>query len=991
MDIHRCRFIPYPSSSINALAFSHPSHSNAKLKPPPSLRLAIGRANGDIELWNPLEGSWYQETILRGGKERSIEGLAWVQDPDEIDKSGYKRSGKLRLFSIGYSQVITEWDLAAGKPLRHSSGNGGETWCMAAQPKDTAPPKLDSRSDEEQAVLIATAQTQCLAVGCADGSVVLLSTDEEDLHFNRILARPPKKGTRVLSLAFQDRHRIVAGHSDGTIRVYDIRGQQQVYSMTLGTAHHGGPKEILVWSVKCMNDGTIVAGDSTGTVSIWDGKTYSLNQRIQGHETDILDLAVSADGHSIFSGGMDRRTVLYRKGGPSSGKETARWARISHNRFHGNDIKAMAIFESTRLSIVASGGLDTIPIITPVQEFGKEYHRTVSSLPQQPCMVSASFKRLLLSWWDRELRIWTIEERQDIPEDQDGAFDERDPRGRRLVAKIALQGDATITSADLTANGDMVAVSTITGIKLFRLRQKGDTLKVQSLPTTATFADSGAKQVQLSPDGRWLVSITCENKVQISRLDNTPETFRFRKPLPLKSIVLKRISRDPIVSKHLHGSLGNYDRSINRVAFSSDSKILSVSDLSGYIDTWIVKGLEDLTKENDGTDNNDDSSSNESSVSDEESRPQLKFGQHWVGNPATPLIPKLPTAPLVLSFRPSQSKPPVTNHPTTNGINHKPRPHSEDRLLIITADNKIREYHTLTGSLTPWSRRNPHACFPAEYRNLKDRAKGVIWDIQHQRERLWVWGVSWLWMFDLTQDLPSVDDSSTTAPPPPAKVLTNGDHSPDPAVANIDNDDTAALTPTPKPSTRERRKRKRSQYNDQPSPNDNDNDTNKPLLRDTGAGSRIPDHELHTGVSHQIKRVRGADATATRTIDLRRHPRLRDDDAFSYSSEEDEVAQENLALKLAKLRREGNRDVGLKGEEDAMEGKGEGETPDEKKPPPHWHTFKYRPTLGIVPLGTGAEGAEGGTGRVEVALVERPLWEMDLPARYQGNQEWGGP
>lgn len=861
------------------------------------------------------------------------------------------------------------------------------------------PPKLDS-SDEEQAVRIAKAQTQCLAVGCADGSVVLLSTEEEDLRFNRILARPPKRGIRVLSLAFQDRHRIVAGHSDGNIRVYDIRGQQQVYSMTLGTAHHGGPKEILVWSVKCTNDGTIVAGDSTGTVSIWDGKTYSLNQRIQGHDTDILDLAVSADGHSIFSGGMDRRTVLYRKEGPSSGKEASRWARISHNRFHSDDIKAMAMFESTRLSVVASGGLDTIPVITPVQEFGKEYHRTVSGLPQQSCVVSALSKRLLLSWWDRELRIWTIEERQDIPGDQD----EGNPRGRKLVAKIALQGDANITSADFTANGDMVAVSTIAGVKLFRLRQKGDILKVQSLPTTATFADSGAKQVQFSPDARWLVCITLENKVQISRLDNIQEAPRARKPLPLKSTVLKRISRDPIVSKHLHGSLGSYDRSINHVAFSSDSKILSISDLSGYIDTWILKGLEDLTQENEATNDGDDSSSNESSASDEESRPQPILGQHWIRNPATSRIPKLPTAPVVLSFRPSQSKLPVTNHPTTNGIDHEPPTHGEDRLLIITADNNIREYQTLTGSLTPWSRRNPHACFPTEYRNLKDRAKGVIWDIHHQRERLWVWGVSWLWMFDLAQDLPSVDDDASTTAPPPVKALTNGDHNPGPTTiplakaltngdhtpnspsANINNDDAVAPTP-PKPSKREKRKRKRSQYNEQPTKNydnNNDNATRNLPNRDTGAGSRIPDHELNTGLSHQIKRVRGADANATRTIDLRHH-RGREDDAFS--SEEDEVAQDSLALKLAKLRREGDRDGGFNGEEDATR-EGEEESLDEKKPPPHWHTFKYRPILGIVPLGTGAEGGEGGTGRVEVALVERPLWEMDLPARYQGDQEW---
>jgi len=74
--------------------------------------------------------------------------------------------------------------------------------------------------------------------------------------------------------------------------------------------------------------------------------------------------------------------------------------------------------------------------------------------------------------------------------------------------------------------------------------------------------------------------------------------------------------------------------------------------------------------------------------------------------------------------------------------------------------------------------------------------------------------------------------------------------------------------------------------------------------------------------------------------------------------------------------------------------------------PASWHTFKYRPILGIVPLDEYVEEGEdrsivesdgvnggpvddSGTGfGVEVALVERPLWDLDLPPRYQGDQEW---
>ena len=354
MDIHRCRFVPYPPAPINALAFSHPPSTDLSIKTPSTLRLAIGRANGDIEIWNPSKGVWYQEIILHGGKDRSIEGLVWTQDPGDTDKHGYKIAGKLRLFSIGYSTAVTEWDLALGKPARSSAGNYGEIWCMAAQPR-AAPankPVIDGETAE--------AETQNIAVGCADGGIVLMSTADDDLRFTKLVARSSKKGARVLSLTFQNRHTIVTGHADSTIRIYDLRNGQQLRNMTLGPGPKGGPRETLVWSVRCLSDGSIISGDSTGTMCFWDGKTYALMQRIKAHDADILDIAVSADGQSAFSGGMDRRTILYRRSGGGKAGEKLRWAKVAHSRLHEHDVKAMATFESKGLSILASGGMSCL-------------------------------------------------------------------------------------------------------------------------------------------------------------------------------------------------------------------------------------------------------------------------------------------------------------------------------------------------------------------------------------------------------------------------------------------------------------------------------------------------------------------------------------------------------------------------------------------------------------------------------------------------------
>jgi U3 small nucleolar RNA-associated protein 4 len=352
MDIHRCRFVPYPPSTINVLAFSHSWDSRGEKAS--DLRLAIGRANGNIEIWNPLDGAWLQETILRGGRDRSIDGLVWTQDPEEQDAAGKRFKVRLRLFSVGYTTTVTEWDLERGQPLRQSSGNHGEIWCLAAQPSIS--PKT---AHSNGFATLGQWAGQNLITGCTDGAIVLYSTADEDLKLQRVLVRPSSKKAKVISITFQDRNVVVAGCTDSIIRIYDTRTGTLVRSMSLGAGPAGAPKEIIIWNVKCLPNGHIISGDSTGEMRIWDGKTYTLIQRIKSHKQDILSLATSNDGSMIFSGGMDRRTVVYKQiGGPKS-----RWGEVAHRRFHSHDVKTMATCEGNGLSIVASGGILMSPYL----------------------------------------------------------------------------------------------------------------------------------------------------------------------------------------------------------------------------------------------------------------------------------------------------------------------------------------------------------------------------------------------------------------------------------------------------------------------------------------------------------------------------------------------------------------------------------------------------------------------------------------------------
>ncbi|KAK9779669.1 putative Quinon protein alcohol dehydrogenase-like superfamily [Seiridium cardinale] len=908
MDIHRCRFVPYPPSAINAVAFSY-SHVPGKKSSAP-IRLAIGRANGDIEIWNPLNGQWHQETILHGGKDRSIDGLVWVNEPDEVLQDGNLLVGRSRLFSIGYTSTVTEWDLEKKRPKKQASGMHGDIWCLGVQPFEI-PGKRGQPSK-----IIQTGRR--LVAGTMDGSLALYSIDDDDLRFDRILVRSPSKKTKMVSIAFQNRHIAVVGCSNSAVQVYDLRNGNLLRKMTLGSDLAGGTKEIIVWSVKCLSDGDIVSGDSTGHVCIWDGKTYSQAQRLQGHKQDVLSLAVSADGSTIVSGGMDKRTILYRKTAGSG----SRWGKVWHRRYHSHDVKTLASFEGPGMSVLVSGGPDAQPIVLPLREAGMENHRTLSNLPQNTPLESAPRARMVVSWWDREVHIWRLQKPVKDIVDFAG-IDSAVTKNRKLLARILIKGEANITSATINNDGSLLLVSTTSDIKAFHLRSRSesrkDELRVSKVDVPSSIAEQGATSLKVSPNGQWACVIHDGSKVSLLQLSRDSDDGD-RPIIHPKAIKLNRLKRN--IPKHMAlGGLGYYDRSVSQVAFSPDTTMLAVADMAGYIDTWI---LEDSKSSTNGVtvDSEDGNSSSGDSSDSEDDDNVVLSGVRWVRNPNGSLMPKLRCAPTVLSF---------SDHLPSEHLSMTDRDGevTDDYVLLaVTAQSHILALHPRIGSITPWSRRNPVARFPVEFRNIRDLVKGALW----AGDRVWLYGNSFLVMLDLSKDI--------------AEEITN----PSSALVPLDGQHT-------KP-----KKRKRG--------------------ADTGAGNKMT-----KGAAGPTKVERyDEDEVEELTLD---GPDLMDTDGTSAPDDDSdsEDSEDELQGELVSRRRA----EGRKGP-DAPPSQGTG----------FWHTLKYRPILGIVPLETAEEESPGddvvvpyANGHVrktlEVALVERPLFETDMPDRYFAEGEFESP
>ncbi|KAF3480620.1 U3 small nucleolar RNA-associated protein 4 [Arthroderma uncinatum] len=958
MDIHRCRFVPYNPQSINALAFSHPASHEIQGRGFPTLRLAIGRANGDIEIWNPLRGTWLQESIFRGGKDRSIEGLAWTLDPSETVE-GKEVAGRLRLFSIGYSSVVTEWDLETSRPARHSSGNYGEIWCLAAQPRWK--PLRKTKDGQSAGPAEGEYTGQHLAVGCADGTIVILSTEDGDLKYLKTI-RPSTKRARVLSITFQNRHTVVAGYADSSIRVFDIRSGNLLRTISMGKGQDKDTKELLVWSVKCLPDSSIVSGDSAGEVRIFDGKNYSLVQRLQGHQADVLDVAVSADGESIVSGGADQRTVIYRLKRREKNVKTRRWAEVMHRRYHTHDVKALAVFETVDMSVVVSGGLDTIPVVLPLKEYGKEHHRKLPNLPQIPQLSTSDTSRLLMSWWDREVNIWRV-----------AGSSQSDTEQHKLVGKILFQGEEHLTSAALSRDGTILVAATVSEVKVFSLTPDEDddvsSLQVHKLDISSQLSSRGAKNVAISPDCKWICLVRPNNDIYLAKVSRDPEAEESLQIQP-KLQKVSRLPRHKRGEKALHGSLGAYDRMVRSLSFSGDSRILACGDLAGFVDVWTLQDNVAAPTAIKAANDEEESSSDDDSDSDSDEEDSSSAGERWKRASTETPLPRLNSSVLLMSFRPAlpASSTSLSNGRTSRKLNTNASESSasDDRLMVLTADHHLTEFNVLQGKLSDWSRRNPKACLPEEFTVIKDRAMGAIWDIAGGQDRLWLYGPSWLWMFDLSQDFPNGETRRIKA------------------------------RKNPSPSKRKR-----------VADEEHGNEGERKKKRNTGAGDGVILSEAGVGFGKVVRKIVGEKETEAEVLSLENrkneNKQLEGDDGDDDDGELDELTLANEAT-LASLRRQqlsGSDEQtpngkhisnGVEDENNQVAKLSTPEPESDHSPEQQrqwWSTFKYREILGIVPLSHNSQstvesaelsGAEDARAMpLEVVVVERPIWDVDLP------------
>lgn len=486
----------------------------------------------------------------------------------------------------------------------------------------------------------------------------------------------------------------------------------------------------------------------------------------------------------------------------------------------------------------------------------------------------------MVSWWDREIRIWVF---QQPAEAIRGQVDEAELRkNRKLLKKIIVDTNSNLSSVVISPDGTFLAASSaLAGIRAWRLDHKNPTVpkevRVTELTLPAEFSEVGAANLTVSPDGRWLCMVEEGSEVSIARISLTEGSKVLS--LPQKTQRLKRLRRD-VPRQKLLGGLGSYDRSITKTCFSPDSKMLATVDLAGYIDTWILSDADDMPQN--GADASGDSSDDESDVDGEATNGTSGSKERWTRNPAGNQLPKLSSTPVVLSFSPDVPRQPLTNG--TTGEDAK-KQHDDYTLLAVTTPFEVLTFHPLKGTLTDWSRRNKRAQMPPQMLDIRDLAMGAVWSGPYAI----IYGPNFIFKLHTGLD---------------TKVSLS--HS---------------------------QKRKRAE-------------------QDHGAGSKMQVGSLGP---HKVFKLDGTSKEPSALANEVRH-----EDEMEISDEDEESGDVRGGELEALREKEGGGSEGSRSADGGRRWKLE---------------TKFRPILGIAPVGEGAESTE-------VALVERPLWEIELPERY---------
>lgn len=372
-----------------------------------------------------MRSAVFMEKCILGQSSSSVEGLRWLDD---------------RLFSTGLTGELIEWNLVELKPKQTVSLTGTAALCMDI--------------DESNS---------CIAVGTNEGYMNIFSVNDNDLNFTRLF---DKQEGAIFCCRFDSTGRYIVTGSTDTIRIWNVDDGHAMYKMATGRSAKN--TETNVWSLVVLKDLTIIAGDSRGFITVWNGLNGTRIDAIDVIDADILAVAVSDDEETFCCAGVDPKMIFYSA---AYNDNQRKWIRNFKKSVHDHDVKALTFIDENK---IISGGIDGYIKVSSCKKVNTKNLNDCKFGPflPQPCAVVAMPSRLLLLKYFNYLEVWRLGRPNDkqLTDEQNGQrkFLSMDESQVRLI-DLKSKRTESITCASISPDGNFLIYSTESYIGLFQL------------------------------------------------------------------------------------------------------------------------------------------------------------------------------------------------------------------------------------------------------------------------------------------------------------------------------------------------------------------------------------------------------------------------------------------------------------------------------------------------------------------------------------------
>jgi WD40 repeat protein/serine/threonine protein kinase len=309
------------------------------------LQMAIGLANGAIELYKKEEKDYKPITTLKGHS-------------DSVTSVTYSPDGK-QLASGSVDTTVRIWDMATMKSIAQLKGH--KNWVNSVTYSPNRKQLASGSYDEtvriwDMATMKSIAQLKGhthwvnsvtyspdgkqLASGSRDNTVRIW-----DMASMKSIAQLKGHTHWVNSVTYSpDGKQLASGSRDNTVRIWDMASMKSIAQLK-GHTHW-------VWSVTYSPDGKQLASGSVDTtVWIWDMATMKFIAQLKGHSASVSSVTYSPDGKQLASGGGD-----YGKEGELYIWDMASMKSITQLKGHTREVNSVTYSPSRKQ--LASGSLD---------------------------------------------------------------------------------------------------------------------------------------------------------------------------------------------------------------------------------------------------------------------------------------------------------------------------------------------------------------------------------------------------------------------------------------------------------------------------------------------------------------------------------------------------------------------------------------------------------------------------------------------------------